>query len=78
MKGSVKGADFLADFCVRHNIPMFEAFTEEDFNRILSFSALEAFADANEQLKGGEPLGDLAINLVIAITSDPFVVRPDD
>jgi hypothetical protein len=79
IKGKILGCDFLKDFSVRNNLPMFCEFTNDDFERILSFAALESFADANEAMKKDEePLGDLAISLVEHILLDPFAIRADD
>jgi hypothetical protein len=48
IKGEMSGPDFLTDFCVRRSLPMPFGFSQDDFERFLSWGALEAFADSNE------------------------------
>lgn len=73
IKGLMPGAVFLKEFCVRNKVPTPFSFTQEDFERILSFSAIEAFADSFENLrKGDESLGDLAINLTMSFFDEGF------
>jgi hypothetical protein len=70
IRGKLSGADFLLDFCTRFGHPTDLGLTEEDFNRFLSFLAIEQFADSNESLvKEGNDLGSIATNLVIFFTS---------